>query len=364
MFLALSGVSVPQAQESDEGARVEKLILNGDAALRVPAGITGHQLGWIELYDSADGGRELWKSPAMEVRIVRGKARFKATHSRLLFTPAATNRSTVYVQFRVGKIPLIPRYMANPEKVAYAWDSFHRPYYALRLDLQPVPTQGDAVGFAAAWQSESPAVASTDVTAPVLRAQDIAGVRAKTAGKVPTPPRPPKTDPAKPARVDLAKFPPAILPPPASAPNAKPSKSVKRGLGPSLEDFRLANNLYFDALRAYREGAYNLALYLLEKAGSLNPDSMDIKVARERVRGETKALGKQEDVPSADDISREAIQRAHDLYFEALRNYAKGRFKNSRRILLEARQLDEYNAGVNNALDRIDHEMSLLPDVH
>src|SRR5581483_5919319 len=114
------------------------------------------------------------------------------------------------------------------------------------------------------------------------------------------------------------------------------------------DDLKLSSNLYFQALREYRIGNAALAVSKLDVALSLNPANAEARLALERIRQEIEPSRTSPfPIPAA---TPAAAAQAQDLYFQALRDYAKGSAERARGELVMAAKLDPADRGIAAAL--------------
>ena len=270
----------------------------------------------VTLYDRAEGGRALWDSPAFNAAALNWRWVFAGATGPA--GPAALKDfpPVVYAEFRAGGAALLPRHpfhlsgpMSGPSKLVFE------------------PGAGSA--------STEPGVGHASVTqAPALR-------------------RPDPDDEA----IDIGKGAGAVSIDPAQrAPAPARLRLRAGGEAPNLNDLTLSNNLYFQALREFRNGNTAMAVSKLDVALRLNPANSDARLALERIQQETEPA---EGAPSAAPAAERA-RLAQELYFQALRDYAKGKVQRSRDELIQAAQLDPTDRGIAAALLHLRRELALV----
>jgi len=129
---------------------------------------------------------------------------------------------------------------------------------------------------------------------------------------------------------------------------------------PRESDREIANALYFAALRDYGKGDVRSATKKLYQAALLSPRDSDVREALDRMRRETRGVADASAAPS--EVGKlpnlADMQRAYDLYFEALKSYSKGDGHGARSLLQSASRLDPSDAGLAVALRRVDQELA------
>ncbi|MBI4347372.1 MAG: hypothetical protein HY553_10985 [Elusimicrobia bacterium] len=205
-------------------AAAESIHVRGPAEVDAPKpegalGVT------LSIYDAAEGGRLLWRSPSFAAEAKGGRWLFSGVRGAADRAAVLALPTAVYVQFQSGDTVFKPRQL------------FHR---------------SDATAAEAAF---SPG------RAPTRLPSDEDGEGVEVGG----------------GRVQLLAVEEA-RPSPAPAPD--PARE------PSLDDIRQSNDLFFQALREYRTGNVRLALAKLEVALKWNPGNAEARIALERVRNE------------------------------------------------------------------------------
>lgn len=310
------------------GARVacaQSVHVRGPAEVDSPRAF-GNITVRVSLFDAETGGRLLWRSPAFFAWAKSWRWLFAGVRGPSGEAALRAMPKMVFAEFESGNTVFKPR------------QPFHRSAAsgATELVFDPGASAEPAQTPAAATVPPRPAAQTLGPAARPETTDEEGGILVGT-GAVALP------DP-KPVRQ------PATAPPPKVAP--APHE-------PSLDDLRLSNDLYFQALREYRTGNPSLALSKLEVALRLNPANAEARVAQERIGQETDAPS----APSGAVPSPEAVRRAQDLYFEALRHYAKAELGRAENALARAAQADPTDRGVATALVRLRRERVLAPHV-
>lgn len=285
----------------------------------------------LALYDAPDGGRLLWKSPTFRALAADWRWTFAGVSG-----PAGPSRvydlpDVAYAEFQSGNTVFKPR------------QAFHRAWGSPRGRPIYDPGPGD-LGAGTPPASAAPE-RRRDMTS------DGDGIELRDDS------RPVLLQPAPRAQ---ASEPPRAAPRPGPARPQPTQQGERRPAGGgdrSLEDLRLSNDLYFQALREYRTGKTALAVAKLEVALKWNPANAEARVTLERIRQETEVAA----VPTGAVPSAEAVRAAQDFYFEALRQYANGRLEKAHAALKRAAQTDPTDRGIATALLRLKREMVLVP---
>ena len=320
----------------------------------------------VTLYDQVENGRALWRGPPFSTWGARFQWTFTGAIGPASDAPLRDFPTRVFAEFRSGDMLL------RPSKLQGSRQPFRLTTGSTeeRLVFEP----GEVDLHSRVMNPAQPAATGQPDKATRTRARALALEAARR-----DPARSP--DPVKPAAPSAPAEPdgeavdtgPAMRPAlldryHAASPPAPPAGSTAPVTGrievhsgaprtPTLDDLKLSNSLYFQALRDFQTGNMGLAVRKLDVALSLNPANSDARLALERILQEASPAAQASAAPR----SPEAATQAQDLYFQALREYAKGRVQRSRDALIRASQLDPTDRGIAAALLHLRRELALVP---
>ncbi|MCX5790283.1 MAG: hypothetical protein NTX64_17515 [Elusimicrobia bacterium] len=301
----------------------------------------GHTTVVVTLYDGPEHGRVVWRSPPIKA----WANNFQWTFTGVL-GPAADARlqdfpPNVFAEFRSGDMSLRPLEQKGLRQLFHGTMSST----AERLVFEPgLPKEAASLPGLAA---------------------DHGAARSRTRHR-PSDPEEDGVDTGSGERPTLLAREPAAANAPFSPPAQPRSTASANGRlqvrdaaprTPTLDDLKLSNSLYFQALRDFQTGNMGLAVRKLDVALSLNPANSDARLALERILQEAAPAAQASAAPRPP----EAATQAQDLYFQALREYAKGRVQRSRDALIRASQLDPTDRGIAAALLHLRRELALVP---
>ncbi len=300
-------------------AAAETIRVRGPAEVDAPK-TQGPLTVSLVLYDSALGGNALWRSPSFSADAAGWRWTFAGLEGPADKDLLQRLTDEVYAQFESENTVFKPRHAFHRASDSRTRDAVYEP--------GPAPERVIAIRTIDEALRRAPPDPESKPRAVVSETDD--------------------------EGIDVGQG--AIAPPVAARPEPRAAALSRE---PSIADLRLSNELYFQALRAYRTGDARLAITKLDVALQINPANAEAKMAFERIRSESDVAP----APAGPAPRPESVQIAQDFYFAALRHYGNGRLPQAERALVKAAQADPTDQSIATALVRLRREMLLMPHV-